>query len=48
VGSITTGLLYDRSRLAVVIFAVVVQLASLPFFVLAARRATDAGRTAAS
>jgi MFS family permease len=47
VGSVTTGLLYDRSRLALVIFAVAVQLASLPFFVLAARAATDARRAQA-
>jgi MFS family permease len=37
VGSVTTGLLYDHSRVALVIFAVAVQLASLPFFLLAAR-----------
>ena len=35
-GSIATGLLYERSRLAVVLFAVAMQLASLPFFVIAA------------
>lgn len=38
VGSIATGLLYDRSRLALVIFAVAAQLASLPLFVLARQR----------
>lgn len=38
VGSIVTGLLYAHARPALVAFAVVVQLASLPFFVLAARR----------
>lgn len=38
-GSIVTGLLYDHSRLALVIFAVTIQLASLPFFILAARKA---------
>ena len=37
-GSIATGLLYDRSRLALVIFAVAAQLASLPLFVIARRR----------
>ncbi len=37
IGSVTTGLLYDHSRTALVIFAVVVQLASLPFFILASR-----------
>jgi MFS family permease len=36
-GSIVTGLLYERSRPALVAFAVAVQLASLPLFVLAAR-----------
>jgi MFS family permease len=38
VGSVTTGLLYDRSRVALVVFAMVAQLASLPFFILASRR----------
>ncbi|HEX7942211.1 MAG TPA: MFS transporter, partial [Gemmatimonadaceae bacterium] len=37
VGSIAAGLLYDRSRLALVIFAMIVQLVSVPLFVLAAR-----------
>jgi predicted MFS family arabinose efflux permease len=37
VGSITTGLLYDRSRVALVAFAVIVQLASIPFFVMGSR-----------
>jgi MFS family permease len=36
-GSVTTGLLYERSRLALVVFAVLAQLMSLPFFALAAR-----------
>jgi MFS family permease len=35
VGSIATGLLYDQSRVALVVFAVVAQLTSLPLFVLA-------------
>lgn len=39
VGSVTTGLLYEHSRVALVVFAVVVQLASLPFFIIAARSA---------
>jgi MFS family permease len=39
VGSVTAGFLYDRSRVALVVFAIVVQLASLPFFLLAARAA---------
>lgn len=43
VGSMTIGLLYDRSRMGLVVFAVVVQLASLPFFVLASRGA-EGGR----
>jgi len=30
VGSVATGLLYEQSRVALVVFAVVVQLASLP------------------
>lgn len=38
VGSIVTGLLYEESRLALVIFAVAAQLASLPFFALGAGR----------
>jgi MFS family permease len=37
IGSIVTGLLYEHSRLALVVFAVAVQLASLPFFISAAR-----------
>lgn len=37
VGSVVAGLLYDRSRIALIVFAVAVLLASLPFFVLAAR-----------
>jgi len=37
VGSVATGLLYARSRPALVAFSVAVQLASLPFFVAAAR-----------
>jgi MFS family permease len=46
IGSVTTGLLYEHSRLALVIFAVAVQLASLPFFIIAARPAQDPHRTA--
>jgi MFS family permease len=37
VGSMTTGLLYDQSRFALVVFVVVAQLASLPLFVIARR-----------
>jgi MFS family permease len=35
IGSAATGLLYNQSRLAMVIFAVVAQLLALPIFVLA-------------
>jgi predicted MFS family arabinose efflux permease len=38
VGSIATGLLYEQSRLGLVIFAVVSQLISLPLFVVAERQ----------
>jgi MFS family permease len=38
IGSVATGLLYDRSRIALVVFAVMVQLAALPFFAMAHRR----------
>lgn len=43
IGSISTGLLYERSRLALIVFAIVVQLLSIPFFVMGARsdRATQ-------
>jgi predicted MFS family arabinose efflux permease len=37
VGSTTTGLLYDHSRTAVVVFCVGAQLAAIPLLVLAAR-----------
>jgi MFS family permease len=37
-GSVVMGLLYERSRAALVIFALVAQLASLPLFMLAQRR----------
>ena len=37
VGSVTTGLLYDRSRVALVVFTIAAQLTSLPFFASAAR-----------
>lgn len=36
-GSVSAGLLYDRSRVALVLVAVAAQLASLPFFLLADR-----------
>lgn len=47
-GSVTAGLLYDQSRVALVAFAAGIQLLSLPIF-LAARRRSDrssAGRSA--
>ena len=37
IGSIAAGLLYERSRIALVIFAVAVQLVSLPIFTIAHR-----------
>ena len=39
-GSVVAGLLYERSRLALALFAVVVQLASLPIFIVAHRQKT--------
>ncbi len=38
IGSVAAGLLYERSRIALVIFSVAVQLASLPVFVISLRR----------
>src|SRR5207244_453460 len=38
IGSVVTGLFYERSRVALVGFAVVMQLASLPVFAFARRR----------
>ncbi len=43
VGSIVTGVLYENSRVALIAFAVLVQLASVPIFVLA-RHWQDASR----
>src|SRR5215472_9389794 len=37
IGSVATGLLYERSRIALVVFAVAVQLVSLPIFTIAHR-----------
>jgi hypothetical protein len=37
IGSIVTGLLYDQSRIALVLFAIAAQLAALPLFALAER-----------
>lgn len=44
VGSVTTGLLYDRSRVALVVFSIAAQLASVPVFVIAGRRSAPATR----
>jgi MFS family permease len=43
IGSMTTGLLYEHSRLGLVFFAGTVQLASLPFFILARRASRSSG-----
>ena len=43
-GSVVTGMLYDRSRPGLVIFAVLVQLTSLPLFLLGSRAAGQARR----
>jgi predicted MFS family arabinose efflux permease len=40
IGSVTTGLFYERSRSALIIFSVVVQLASIPAFIVAHRKET--------
>jgi MFS family permease len=40
-GSVTTGLLYEHSRTALIVFSVAVQLASVPFFVMGARTGSD-------
>jgi MFS family permease len=41
-GSVTTGLLYEHSRTALILFSVIVQLALIPFFVLAAPKSRTA------
>ena len=38
IGSVTTGLLYDRSLPLLVAFSIAVQVASLPLFLFARRR----------
>lgn len=38
VGSVVAGLLYENSRAALITFSIVIQLASVPIFVLAGRR----------
>jgi hypothetical protein len=37
IGSVVTGLLYDYSRFALVIFAVAAQLVAVPIFIIANR-----------
>ena len=46
IGSVTTGMLYEHSRIALVVFAVAVQLASLPFFAFGARAASNKHQSA--
>jgi len=48
VGSIATGLLYERSRLALVIFSIAAQLMSVPVFLVAARTDRRRSRTGSS
>lgn len=38
IGSVATGLLYDQSHLALVVFVVAAQLGSLPLFLIARRQ----------
>jgi predicted MFS family arabinose efflux permease len=38
IGSVATGLLYEQSRMAVILFAISVQLVSLPVFVIARQK----------
>jgi len=45
IGSTTTGLLYDRSIPAVIAFSVIVQLTSLPLFMMAERMRRRGGAT---
>ncbi|HLW67589.1 MAG TPA: MFS transporter [Gemmataceae bacterium] len=44
IGSVSTGLLYDRSIALVIAFSVAIQLASLPLFILAARSEASQNR----
>jgi predicted MFS family arabinose efflux permease len=44
IGSVATGLLYEQSRIALVAFAMLVQLAALPIFALAHRRSPHGAR----
>jgi hypothetical protein len=43
-GSVVTGLLYDRSRLALVVVSVAAQLGSLPIFIMGARADRSSSR----
>src|SRR5436190_19779920 len=43
-GSVTAGLLYDRSIIAVIVFSVAIQLIALPLFVLAQRMSPSAAQ----
>jgi predicted MFS family arabinose efflux permease len=43
VGSVTTGLLYDRSLPLLIAFSVIVQLAALPLFLIARTRSPHRG-----
>lgn len=42
-GSVAMGLLYDKSRTGLLIFAMLAQLASLPFFWIAQRHVVGEG-----
>jgi predicted MFS family arabinose efflux permease len=44
VGSLVTGLLYERSRAGLIVFSVAVQLVSLPIFAVASRTGRRAPR----
>jgi len=46
IGSVATGLLYEQSRLALVLFAVAVQLSSLPLWTRACRSSILRSRSA--
>lgn len=43
-GSVISGVLYERSRIALIAFSIAVELASIPFFVLAERARIAAAR----
>ena len=47
IGSVTTGLLYERSLTALIAFAVIVQLISIPLFILG-RQDPEAGTARAT